>query len=77
MKFAISWAHPAIVTFYALSIHEATAIDRAVIRFAETGEGELEWDPPHHRLRTGTHDALLALDRHARRLAVLRIYRVR
>ena len=77
MKFAVAWAHAAFSTFYALSVKEATAVDRAVIRFAETGEGDLEWDPPHHRLRTSTHDALLVLDRDARRLTVLRIYRAR
>lgn len=75
MRLRIVWNYPALATFYDLRVHEATALDRAIIRFAETGEGDLEWDPPHHRLRTGAHDAMLQIDIKARMMTVLRIYR--
>jgi hypothetical protein len=75
VRLRIVWNYPALATFYDLRVHEATVLDRAVIRFAETGEGDLEWDPPHHRLRTGAHDAMLDIDTETRVVTVLRIYR--
>lgn len=77
MKLRIVWNFPALVTFNALHIHEATELDRAVIRFAETGEGQLTWVAPHHRLRAGGFDAILSIQRDARVVTVLRIYRAR
>jgi hypothetical protein len=71
----ILWNYPALVTFHSLRIHEATAIDRAVIRFSETGEGRLTWVAPYHRLRAGAFDAVLSIQREARVMTVLRIYR--
>lgn len=58
-------------------MHSAAMVDRAIIRFAETGDGQLEWEPPYYRLRAGMHDALLTIDPEARTLKVLRIYRAR
>jgi hypothetical protein len=75
VKLRIVWNYPALVTFYGLLIHEATAVDRAVIRFSETGEGRLTWVAPHHRLRAGAFDAILSIQREARVMTVLRIYR--
>jgi hypothetical protein len=43
MIFQILWNYPAIATFYALHPDTATKVDGAVIRFAETGQGDLEW----------------------------------
>jgi len=77
MSFAIAWHEPAIVTLYRLPMHSAMLVDRAVIRFAELGEGHLEWDPPYHRLRAGLYDLVLSIDRDARMITVLRIYRMR
>ena len=77
MKYRHGWDFPALVTFYDLRMSDAAAVDRAVIRFAETGEGGLEREPPYYRLRTGTHDALLAIDHEARMVTVLRILRAR
>ncbi|WP_438021696.1 hypothetical protein [Sorangium sp. So ce233] len=77
MSFRVVWNFPALVTFYSLPMHSAFMIDRAVVRFAETGEGELAWEAPHHLLSAGFHDAVLAIDREARTITVLRIYRVR
>lgn len=77
MSFEIIWGHAALATFYALHPNVATVVDRAVIRFAATGEGELEWVPPYHRLRAGAHELALVIDPTAETIAVLRIYRAR
>ena len=58
-------------------MHSATIVDRAVIRFVERGEGQIEWDPPYHRLRAGLYDAMVRIDRQAETFTVLRIYRAR
>ena len=62
---------------YELRVHSATIVDRAVIRFAATGEGHLEAVPPHHRLRAGVHDVVLRIDLETDTVTVLRIYRAR
>jgi hypothetical protein len=77
MKFRVVWNYPAIATFYALDPREAEALDRAVIRFAETGEGRLTKVSPYYRLGAGMHDALLTIDSAGESICVLRIYRVR
>ena len=77
MRYQHGWDFPALVTFYDLRPASAAALDRAVIRFAETGEGELEHEPPYYRLRTGSHDALLTIDHRALLVTVLRIVRAR
>lgn len=77
MNLEIIWNFPAERTFYELPRRAAETVDRAVIRFAETGAGELDWDPPHHLLRAGSYDAVLAIDLQARTVTVLRIYRAR
>ena len=75
MSFEILWHYPALRTFHNLPMHSAVMVDRAVIRFAERGEGRVESEPPYLRLRTGFHDVILSVDREARTLTVLRIYR--
>lgn len=75
MTFAIIWDPAALFVFKRLPMHSATLLDRAVIRFAETGEGHIEWVPPYHRLRAGVHDVALTIDIDTRTLTVLRIYR--
>jgi hypothetical protein len=77
VSFAILWGPRARFVFYELPRHSAAIVDRSVIRLAETGEGELEWAPPHHRLRAGKYDVARAIDLAARTIAVLRIYRAR
>ncbi len=75
--FEVIWDWPALHAFYRLPPHTAYIVDRAVLRFAERGEGDLEHEPPHHRLRAGLHDAILAIDPKAGSICVLRIYRTR
>ena len=75
MKFRYIWDPAALFVFYRLPRHSVTLVDRAVIHFAERGEGQLEWDPPYHRLRAGLHHVMIAIDREARTFTVLRIYR--
>jgi hypothetical protein len=77
MTFAIAWDPAALFVFYRLPLHTATIVDRAVIRFAHTGAGHIEWVAPYHRLRAGVHDVALRIDTEARTIAVLRIYRAR
>ena len=74
---AVIWNFPALARFYALGMETATVVDRAVVRFAATGEGRLEWAPPYHRLRAGSHEVALAIDLQARTVTVMRIYRAR
>ena len=77
MTFRILWNFPAVATFQKLPMHSAFLIDRAVIRFAETCQGEVTKALPYYRLRAGFYDAVLAIDRETRTITVLRIYRGR
>lgn len=77
MTLKIIWNFPAVWWFYQVPRQVAEVVDAAVIAFAETGEGELDWEPPHHLLRAGTYDAVLAIDVRAQTVTVLRIYRAR
>jgi hypothetical protein len=69
------WDFRAKATFYALRMSEATAVARAVIAFAERGEGELTRQGAHWVLRAGVHVAVLAIDHEARTVTVLNIHR--
>jgi hypothetical protein len=75
MTLRIAWNYPALVTFYDLRPHEAMRVDRAVLRFAETGEGDVAWMPPYYRLRIGEFGVRFAIDRQARVMTVLYLYR--
>jgi hypothetical protein len=77
MSLEIIWNFPAERTLYELPRHAAETVDRAVLAFAEKGEGHLEWVAPYHRLRAGSYDMALVIDLHARTVTVLRIYRAR
>ena len=70
------WHPRALSIFYKLPVHSATLLDRAVVSFAETGRGELYWDPPEHVLRAGFHYVALAIDEQAGTIYVLRVRRV-
>ena len=52
-------------------------IARAAVRFAERGEGQVEWAAPYHRLRAGFYDLALSVDTRSRVTTVIRIYRAR
>ncbi len=77
MSLRVTWNHPALVTFYELAPHEAMAVDRAVIRFAQTREGEVTWHPPYFSLRIGAFRVRFAVDRVTGTMSVLYLYRVR
>lgn len=77
MIFTTIWDAAALFVFYRLPRHVAERVDGAVIRFAETGAGELDWDAPYYLLHAGGHDVVLAIDLNARSLTVLHIYRAR
>ena len=57
MRLRIAWNYPALITLYDLHMHSAMLVDRAVIRFAETGECDIERIPPYYRLRVGMYRA--------------------
>jgi hypothetical protein len=63
--------------FYRQPMHSAFMLDRAVVRFALRGEGKIEWAAPYYRLRAGFYEAALAVDREARVITVLYVYRAR
>lgn len=76
MRLRIAWNFPALVTLYDLPLHSAMLVDRAVIRFAETGEGYVERIPPYYRLRIGAYRVRFTVDREADTMNVLFLYRV-
>ena len=76
MKLGIAWDYPALTAFYALHPYEAMVVDRAVIRFAEHGEGHVERVPPYFRLHAGRYRIRFAVDVEAGRMTVLYVYRV-
>lgn len=76
MKLRIAWSYPALIALYDLHLHAAMLVDRAVIRFAETGEGEVDRIPPYYRLRIGMYRVRFAVDPEARSMNVLYLYRV-
>jgi hypothetical protein len=58
-------------------MHAATTVDRAVIQFAETGQGHVEWVAPYDRLHAGSFHVLIVVDAESLTLSVLNIYRIR
>jgi hypothetical protein len=57
-------------------MHAAMQIDRAVLKFAELGQGRIEWVPPYYRLHVGLFYLALTIDTNSRSLTVLRIRRL-
>jgi hypothetical protein len=75
-RLEIEWSVQALWTFYRLPMHAATSIDRAVIHFANTSEGNVEWVPPYHALRVGSYRIPFVINHETRMLTVMRIYRI-
>ena len=48
-----------------------------MIRLAETGRGDVEWVAPWYRLRVGVYRVRFTVDREARTINVLFLYRAR
>ena len=76
MRLRIAWNYPALIALYELRMHSAMLVDRAVIRFAETGEGDVRKIPPYYQLRVGAFRVFFAVDREARTMNVLFLHRV-
>lgn len=74
-RWSVEWIPAALVAFYKLSVQAATTIDQAIIQFAESGRGHLEWVAPYYRLRIGSFDAPIVLDLKARTITVISIFR--
>lgn len=77
MSYRIAWCPPALAVFYELRSHSAMLLDRTVVRYAETGQGELRREDPYLALRGGGYDAIVVLDRRTRTLNVVWIRRHR
>ncbi|MFO0756461.1 MAG: type II toxin-antitoxin system RelE/ParE family toxin [Byssovorax sp.] len=77
MKLAIVW-HPAAENqLGALGWHPAESIDAAVIRFAETQRGDVEWVAPYYRLRIGRYLVRFTIEAETGTMNVLFVYRAR
>ncbi len=77
MRLTVAWHPAALHALYTLHWQTAAAIDAVVIRFAETGEGELERIPPRYRLRAGRYDVICNIDSAAREMTVFWLYKAR
>lgn len=75
--FEILWDWPALHAFYQLPPHTAYLVDRAVIRFAERGEGQVERVAPYARLRAGHYDVSLVIDEAESTITVIHFHRAR
>jgi len=75
-RLSIEWGAAALWAFYRLPMHTAMIIDRATIRFANTGKGTVERVDPYNCLRVGSYYVPFVIDREARTLVVMRIYRI-
>jgi mRNA-degrading endonuclease RelE of RelBE toxin-antitoxin system len=77
MRLEVHWHPAALAALYRVHWRTGAAIDAQVIRFAETGQGEVERIPPRYRLRAGAYDVIFVVDRGARALTVLWFHRAR
>jgi len=77
MKFEICWHPAAEYQLKELGWHPAESVDAAVIRFAETQRGDVEYVPPYYRLRVGMYRVRFTIDRQTRTMNVLLVYRLR
>lgn len=77
MTLRIAWDYPALATLMTLHPHEAMAVDRAIIRFAETRDGHVERLAPYYRLHIGAFRVRFGVDRETGTMNVLYVYRVR
>lgn len=76
MRFEITWHPAAEHQLKQMGWHAAESVDAAVIRFAETQRGDVEWVPPYYRLRVGHYRVRFTIEAPARAMNVLLVYRV-
>lgn len=78
-RWQVQWAEPALRTLYSLPWQQAARIDKAILQFAQSGEGDLIRLSGDHlsliRLRASTQFVVMSADRSARTLTVWSIYR--
>lgn len=77
MSLRIDWSYPALAALMNLHPYEAMAVDRAVIRYAETREGDVKRVAPHFSLRIGAFRVRFGVDCDTDTMNVLYLYRVR
>jgi mRNA-degrading endonuclease RelE of RelBE toxin-antitoxin system len=77
MRFELIWHPAAERQLKELGWHPSESVDAAVIRFAETQRGDVEWVSPYYRLRVGHYRVRFTIDATARTMNVLLVYRIR
>ncbi|MFO0756342.1 MAG: hypothetical protein U0359_07620 [Byssovorax sp.] len=77
MTLRVAWDYAALSALMELHPYEAMAVDRAVIRYAETRAGHVEWLPPYFRLHIGVFRVRFGVDCEMDAMNVLYLYRVR
>ena len=78
MRWAIRWRHAAALKLRYIPWREAARVDAAVQRFAETGDGDLEWvkgSRADYRLLISVYSVLLELDTESRTIDVWSVTR--
>jgi mRNA-degrading endonuclease RelE of RelBE toxin-antitoxin system len=79
MNLEVVWGDSAIRALLSMPWRDAERIDAAVMRFAETGSGDVrslpEDNPITRRLHVGSYRVRLAIDPRAAQLWVVMIYR--
>ena len=77
MRFEIRWHPAAERQLKDLGWHPSESVDAAVIRFAETQRGDVEYVPPYYRLRVGMYRVRFTIEHEACAMNVLFVYRAR
>ena len=75
MRFKILWHPAAEYQLKELGWHPSENVDAAVLRFADTQRGDVEWVPPYYRLRVGRYRVRFTIDVATRTINVLFVYR--
>lgn len=78
MRLRVTWNDEAETYFDRwLTLAVKRRVGGAILRYAETGEGDVQRRPPHDVLRAGVYDVDLSIDEQAGTVCVIRIYRAR
>lgn len=77
MSLRIDWHPAALKALYDLRWTEGAKVDGAIIRYAETGRGDVARLSSAYLLRAGSYSVIFSLDRDAESMCVLWIYLAR
>ncbi len=74
----LSWSVLAVEALRAIPWRDAARVDAAMMRFAQTGEGDIERipdDPTGAWIRVGSYKVRVVLERHDKLISVLYVWR--